>query len=270
MMFDIIKKSGWETLLFPKEMNYPLADFLWGNYPISSKGAKGASPGVKEAFAVIQKWYNSNKRVDPLSSAEQSFYDNVVLPFNLGVKQKDYTYTTVRNIANKHLGNMPVWKYLISEIGNSELTEDQISEWVKGLYDADPKTGKVWINALTKVQKLASRKFRSPIKKYWNDFKKNIEGGQPDSILISPFMYPVTVDLEVMLNNTYGPDSSDKAFTSLIRQALQVQQLHLWVEMSRSTFTFEFRPFESNNFTFADKGNMGAYKNKALSFHLTF
>ena len=264
MLFDIIAK--YEDVNFPDSANHPLADFMWGDYQISSKGAKGASPGVKDAFAVIQKKVlkgligNLN---NVGNNSEQDFYDTVIIPFNQGVKEGNYTFTTVRNIANAHIGDLPIWSYIIKGIGNSDVTEKGIATWMASLSDDEG------IEMLKNIES-KSRKFKGgagAAAKYWNEYKtKGIK--KAVSIQISPVMYPVYTALEEMLNNKYGPNSSKEAFTTLMRQALQVQQIHLWVKLKKDTLDFKFAPFSANKFRFDAKGNMGKYKNKALSMSM--
>tara|TARA_R110000803_G_scaffold170988_1_gene233917 strand:+ start:18 stop:1379 length:1362 start_codon:yes stop_codon:yes gene_type:complete len=261
MLFDII--ADYEDVNFPDSANHPLADFMWGDYQISSKGAKGASPGVKDAFAVIQKKVAKSiiTNLDNVgSNSEQNFYDTVILPFNQGVKEGNYTFTTIRNIANAHIGDLPIWSYIINEIGNSDVTEKGIATWMEGLSDAEG------IKMLKNIES-KSRKFRGGAEKYWKEYKTK-GSKKAVSIQISPVMYPVTAAIEEMLNNKYGPNSSKEAFTTLMRQALQVQQIHLWVKLKKDTLDFKFAPFNANKFKFDAKGNMGNYKNKALSMSM--
>jgi hypothetical protein len=261
MLFDII--ADYEDVNFPDSANHPLADFMWGDYQISSKGAKGASPGVKDAFAVIQKKVAKSiitNLENVGSNSEQDFYDTVILPFNQGVKEGNYTFTTIRNIANAHIGDLPIWSYIINEIGNSDVTEKGIATWMKGLSDAEG------IKMLKNIES-KSRKFRGGAEKYWKEYKTK-GSKKAVSIQISPVMYPVTAAIEEMLNNKYGPNSSKEAFTTLMRQALQVQQIHLWVKLKKDTLDFKFAPFNANKFKFDAKGNMGNYKNKALSMSM--
>jgi len=261
MLFDII--ADYEDVNFPDSANHPLADFMWGDYQISSKGAKGASPGVKDAFAVIQKKVAKSiitNLENVGSNSEQDFYDTVILPFNQGVKEGNYTFTTIRNIANAHIGDLPIWSYIINEIGNSDVTENGIATWMKGLSDAEG------IKMLKNIES-KSRKFRGGAEKYWKEYKTK-GSKKAVSIQISPVMYPVTAAIEEMLNNKYGPNSSKEAFTTLMRQALQVQQIHLWVKLKKDTLEFKFAPFNANKFKFDAKGNMGNYKNKALSMSM--
>ncbi len=264
MLFDIIGK--YEDVNFPDSANHPLADFTWGDYQISSKGAKGASPGVKDAFAIIEKKVK-NSTIENLNNvgnnSEKDFYDTVVIPFNNGVREGNYTFTTMRNIANANIGDLPIWSYIINEIGNSDVTEEGIATWMEGLSDSEG------IKMLENLES-KSRKIRGGAAKYWKEYKKEKNKPKPkQSKLISPVMYPVTTAIEIMLNNKYGPDSSQKAFTTLIRQALQIQQIHLYVKLKKDTLDFKFAPFNSNTFRFDAKGNMGNYKNKALSMSMT-
>ena len=283
IMLDNILKND-EPIFFPTAENYPLVDFEYGTWGISSKGGKGASPSIKGSFEAaedvlksIVEWGDNPSMY--MTSDEAQFITNIVEPFITGTESTPESFYTYANLANQNVGMITTWDWMKEQAeGGGELTPSLIQEWLRKLAfnkvnpteaeidnaDGEPLPGQRfgWKSAVGKMVDDSGTKIKQTIDDYWNAYKDDVKANKTTPE-ISPVMYPVTVQTVKWLNRDYRT-----LLTTLFQKLLTVQQIHMWAKLNKEALLFQFRPFSVNEFEFSAKANMGNYTVKGLSFHM--